>query len=157
MPRAYEVLSNRMYVDDICHSERSVQGAKETIHEVDEVLRKGSFETKGWHSNHPEVDQILDEMTTGVLGDVWYRFALKHKEISQLSVYLKRNIMSTIAKLWDPIGLLLPVTFKYRIWFQDHWKRGHEWDEPSREEEADIWRGCVCEMVPLFDSAWDAS
>ena len=42
----------------------------------------------------------------------------------------KRQVSSEIAKLFDPIEWLTPITIKAKIWIQRLWTLGLAWDQP---------------------------
>ena len=50
-PEAAEVLTNNVYTDDICESNDTVKEARKLTEGVDEVLKTGAFNLKGWISN----------------------------------------------------------------------------------------------------------
>ena len=70
-PIAADVLAERTYVDDICHSESTPEATREVIQQTDQILSKGSFSVKAWHSNHSEVDAAPEERIIDVLGHTW--------------------------------------------------------------------------------------
>ena len=41
----------------------------------------------------------------------------------------KRAVLSVISKVFDPLGLISPVTMRAKILFQDIWRLGLSWDE----------------------------
>ena len=41
----------------------------------------------------------------------------------------KRNVLKTVASVFDPIGLFSPVLLRGKLLIQELWKRGVEWDE----------------------------
>ena len=47
------------------------------------------------------------------------------------SIVTKRTILSEIARLFDPLGWLAPVTIKAKILLQNLWMQGAEWDSPA--------------------------
>ncbi|XP_023314096.1 uncharacterized protein LOC111693534 [Trichogramma pretiosum] len=52
----------------------------------------------------------------------------------------KRQFLSVIMSVYDPLGLLTPVTLSSRIVMQAVWRSGVKWDEKLRDEEHDIWK-----------------
>ncbi|XP_068237289.1 uncharacterized protein [Palaemon carinicauda] len=41
----------------------------------------------------------------------------------------KREILSAIAQIYDPLGMLIPLTIRARIFLQDLWKQQLKWDD----------------------------
>ena len=41
-----------------------------------------------------------------------------------------------MAKIFDPLGLLTPVTFSGKVFLQELWREGVSWDEPLHAELA---------------------
>ncbi|GFR13147.1 uncharacterized protein TNCT_7121 [Trichonephila clavata] len=107
------------------------------------------FETCGmslhkWNSNSNELLDIehsisekhlfaqLEECTTKTLGMVWNSKSdtLKFKvSVKEKTIYTKREVLSTIAKLYDPFGLIGPVITKSKIFLQKLWLEKHNWDD----------------------------
>ena len=50
------------------------------------------------------------------------------------------QILSYIAKLFDPLGWLAPVTIRAKIFMQDLWKSNLKWDELIFNELAQEWK-----------------
>ena len=70
-PEAAKELQERTYVDDIGGSRSTAAVAKHVTTTIDEVLGKGQFQIKAWHSNSPAVDQTSSERYTDLLGHKW--------------------------------------------------------------------------------------
>ena len=105
---------------------------------IDSILKSGKFEIKTWDSNSKEIDESNGEATTDLLGHKWNKetdsLTLKRDEIPERSeAFTKRNCLALVAKLWDPIGLTLPVTIQFRINLQELWCSGYGWDDAASE------------------------
>ena len=50
-PDVAEVFTNNVYMDDICDSVDTTEEAQRLSQDIDSVLAKGGFSTKGWISN----------------------------------------------------------------------------------------------------------
>ena len=68
LPEAAKELQERTYVDDIGGSRPTAAEAQHVTTTIDEVLGKGQFQIKAWHSNSQEVDQTSGERYTDLLG-----------------------------------------------------------------------------------------
>ena len=55
----------------------------------------------------------------------------------------KRVLLSLIARLFDPLGFLMPFTMLAKCLFQALWERGSGWDEPLQGGEAALFRQWV--------------
>ncbi|XP_071042909.1 uncharacterized protein [Parasteatoda tepidariorum] len=53
--------------------------------------------------------------------------------------YTKRDVLSTIAKLFDPIGLMAPVIAKAKIFLQRLWRIKMDWNDSLPDEEYREW------------------
>ena len=60
----------------------------------------------------------------------------------------KREVLKTVAKIFDPLGLITPVTFQGKGFLQELWKKGVTWDEPLSSELAKKW----CDIVQGLSS-----
>lgn len=87
---------------------------------------------------------------TKVLGITWDRFndnlefdLSKLKNLEQNVKATKRNIPSTIAKLFDPLGLISPVVVGLKILFQELCRLNLGWDDEIPEDKKVQWENLV--------------
>ena len=144
-PQAAAELLQHVYVDDIAGSRPTVQQVKEVTTGIDSILENGKFEIKTWHSNSKEIDQSDGESITDLLGHKWNKetdkFTFKRGEIPELCKQLtKRKCLALVAKLWDPVGIITPVSIKFRIDLQELWCAGYRWDDVLPEEIRRKWK-----------------
>ena len=137
-PEAATELLRHVYVDDVGGSCSTIQDAKRVTTGIDTILENGKFEIKAWHSNRKEIDQRQNERFTDLFGHQWDKeldkFTLKKAEVTRkFEAFKKRSCLATLAQLWDPIGLISPVTIKIRIDLQDLSSLGY--GVPSLSEE----------------------
>ena len=145
LPEAARELQEHVYVDDIGGSKPTVAEAKQITSDMDTILEKGQFQIKCWHSNSKELDQSDGERFTDLLGHKWNKendkFTFKKREIiGQFETFTKRNCLALVAQLWDPIGLVSPVTIKFRIHLQELWSSGFGWDDVFPESVQKKWQ-----------------
>ncbi|XP_062143168.1 uncharacterized protein LOC133850923 [Drosophila sulfurigaster albostrigata] len=136
-----------MYVDDVLAGTHTREEAIRTIAEVCAALNSAGFPLRKWTSNHKSVlkdipkDHLLredflkleDSSTAKTLGIRWQahddEFFFMPPEVAHQDSYTKREVLSQIAKLFDPAGWLAPFVIRAKIFMQEIWLRTLEWDE----------------------------
>ena len=68
-------------------------------------------------------------------------------------IITKRIILSFIAKIFDPLGLLSPVFVAFKILFQEISKKEVDWDTPLRRETIKQWRSLLEDMQNISSLA----
>lgn len=164
-PLASKVLNADIYVDDVTTGASSLEEAKVIKTEVINLLKRGGFELRKWASNVPDLlDDIrpedclhgsasFDDKTVKslkVLGLKWN--STDHFTFDVVPCErecTKRNILSELARIFDPLGFLSPITFLAKRLIQILWVQGIGWDEPVPENVANQWRTYI-EQLPLL-------
>ena len=166
-PRAAVVLSRDRYMDDLIHSCPTFEQARKTMEQIDRVLDTGSFKIKEWLCSSVNAQQIsqedadmkynLDcESGTKTLGVAWNprkdTIGFASREIN-LEKPTKRAILSSITRLYDPLGLASGVTIKARIAMQEIWKaKEYDWDRPpSRRDTCVMGKNISGDQEPTED------
>ncbi|GFX39979.1 pro-Pol polyprotein [Trichonephila clavipes] len=76
---------------------------------------------------------IDNDDTVKTLGILWHPasdvFYFKISPLSFEGPLTKRTLLSTIAKTFDPLGWLSPITIQYKTIVQKLWKQQLQWDE----------------------------
>ena len=78
-------------------------------------------------------------------------------DVVQLIEYLKslsptkRSILKASAKIFDPIGLISPVTVNLKMWFQELCSNKVEWDEALQKKWLKRWTSLVGEVSALSE------
>ena len=76
------------------------------------------------------------------------QFSFSVKEV-KVKTITKRNILSNISRLYDPLGLATAV-IKAKIALQDVWKaKRFDWDDPLPVELSNQWRRLFCDIEAL--------
>ena len=140
------VLLRDMYMDDIFHSEETVEDVVLVREELTKVLGSAGFHAQKWCGNRTELLEEIpqEDRATGVKLDNSELPSVKTLGVRQnaseavvtfvikeviLSFYTKRCLLSRIAALFDPLQLLAPYIIRAKMALQEAWLRGLEWDE----------------------------
>ncbi|KMQ89876.1 hypothetical protein RF55_10433 [Lasius niger] len=137
-PLATSILTNNIYVDDCVFGAEDKPLALQTRDQLIQLLGKASFRLRKWTSNCPTLIRNIDPTDHGlasdklfsmdeslkILGIAWnpesdsFRFQIN---LSLNIVPAKRTILSTIAKMYDPLGWVTPVIITAKILMQKLW------------------------------------
>ncbi|XP_071577544.1 uncharacterized protein [Temnothorax nylanderi] len=145
-PLAVAILSDNIYVDDVLFGADDLTLLKQARDQLIALLRLGKFELKKWASNSPgllaDIDpadhglacnkQLAEDEQLKILGIGWnptsdiFEFRVSLADALPES---KRSILSTIAKFYDPLGWVTPVTITAKIFMQSLWRETLNWDD----------------------------
>lgn len=151
-PLAEKIVKDCFYMDDMLVSVNTTEEAKKTYQQVKLSLESGGFVLSKWASNCPEIIQLetdqLPNPTVGgheisVLGLTWdsisdkLKFKVKLRE--RTDRITKRSIASDGAMIFDPNGYITPVTIRAKLFLQNLWRIGVQWDEELPCEITEKW------------------
>lgn len=166
-PSAATILLNDTFVDDVLSGANSLPEALECQQQLVQLCSRAQFELRKWASNSIEVLHAVSEdsraMSLSVLFDANENADLKILGLkwdpssdtfsfkTQLTTKCptKRSILSDIARVFDPIGLLSPITLWTKTIMQRLWTEGIGWDDPVSSEISQQWSRYESEL-PLI-------
>jgi len=145
-PLASPVFEHEIYVDDLMFGAEDIVILKQTRDELTQLLMAGGFRPHKWASNDPRllsdidarehglaIDKPLcDDSSIKILGLAWSPTSDTFKVHTQLTLdssFTKRSFLSLLARIFDPLGWVAPVTITAKIIMQSLWLRKIEWDE----------------------------
>ncbi|XP_062703860.1 uncharacterized protein LOC134286283 [Aedes albopictus] len=159
-PIASKVARKDFYMDDVLSGDDELQRALECQYQLTAMLQRGGFRLHKWCANTPELleripvnerevqakieDHNPNEVikTLGLLwdpkNDVFLFRTRPQDEIREFNT--KRTVLSDTAKIFDPLGLLEPVTVVTKLFIQELWARGVNWDERLTTDQEARWR-----------------
>ncbi|KAI8114681.1 hypothetical protein CVS40_12969, partial [Lucilia cuprina] len=73
-------------------------------------------------------------------------FTYTFSSLSPSTKITKRQVLSSVAKLFDPAGWLAPIVVRAKICMQQLWLEGKEWDEEISEESLQNWNHLVQDL-----------
>ncbi|XP_018402055.1 PREDICTED: uncharacterized protein LOC108779187 [Cyphomyrmex costatus] len=155
-PLASAVLKDNIYVDDVLFGAEDIPLLRQARDQVCSLLQSGGFKLRKWASNRAELltdipsddhglacNKIMQpDERLSVLGLSWTP-ALDvfqvHVHVSPEVSKTKRAILSTIARLFDPMGWVAPVIVAAKILMQQLWRCGCGWDDKIPPDVQSRW------------------
>lgn len=144
-PECVQEIRDGIYVDDINLGGNNYRETRELKETSVAIFKAGKFELHKWHSNDSRLDgETIDpeETTfakeslgtkgteTKLLGIAWEKksdiLAIKFPESEPAAT--KRIVLSTIAKVYDPMGIASPLLLTAKVIFRDICERKLSWD-----------------------------
>ncbi|XP_055614859.1 uncharacterized protein LOC129761171 [Toxorhynchites rutilus septentrionalis] len=166
-------------MDDVLTGTNGVNEAIELRVQLDSLMRSGGFRLRKWVSNCKEVLQDVPEEDLGLgrqgqveldpdpavrtLGLTWLpktdvlKLQFSIPEIHPNDKWSKRKVLSIIAGLFDPLGLVEAVItvgklFMQRLWkFEDERGRKLDWDDPIPTSASKDWQE-FHRQLPILNS-----
>ncbi|XP_055591192.1 uncharacterized protein LOC129743240 [Uranotaenia lowii] len=173
-PRAVEAIVKEHYVDDMLSSVETEEEAIKLAKDVRHVHAEAGFEIRNWLSNSNRVLQELDaspgekslnlsgEMATEKVLGMWWctatdTFTYKipprvNAELLQGDIVpTKRQILSTLMTIYDPLGLLAHFLMFLKILLQEIWRSVVGWEESIKSEQFEKWQTWL-RVLPQVES-----
>ena len=155
-PLASTVLRHDTFVDDLLFGAYNTKAALEVRNEVIALLGKAQLQPRKWASNNQKLVSDIDPTDHGlswnslshedsgvkVLGIKWhpstdtFSFSINLDLPSSLS---KRQVLSLLSQLFDPLGWVSPVIIKGKILMQKLWLNKTPWDEALPDSLDNQW------------------
>ena len=153
-----DILAN-LYVDNVVSGGSNVPDALEYYHNARQLMSNAHFNLRSWASNSPEVrtraqqDGVADTaVTVNVLGLMWDTsqdiLRLADRAFSSLDVAqpTKKGVLQDLSRVFDPLGMLTPVTISAKLFMQQLWQSKLKWDEPLTSELTTEWKGVITDL-----------
>ncbi|XP_055612339.1 uncharacterized protein LOC129758753 [Uranotaenia lowii] len=165
-PKAVPVVKQGFYVDDVMRGFDTVEEAVTAIRETSLMLNSCGFPLCKYASNVPEVvEQFPAELREQAsvleldrsspikaLGLFWKltsdELLFKVPEWPDVPS-TKRNILSYICSLFDPLGLVGPVIVRAKMLIQLLWEMQLGWDDPVPTSTSDQWME-ISSQLPIL-------
>ncbi|XP_046810034.1 uncharacterized protein LOC124420616 [Lucilia cuprina] len=163
-PKAASILRSETYVDDILSGGYSIEETLSAQTQLIETLNSAGFPLKKITANNPQLlahlpkEDLYDldflrfheASSTKTLGIKWNAitdtFSYSFSPIDESQRITKRQILSSVAKLFDPAGWLAPIVIRAKMLMQQLWLEGLEWDEDVSSESLQKWNNLVRDL-----------
>ncbi|GBM47548.1 hypothetical protein AVEN_90261-1 [Araneus ventricosus] len=160
-PLASEVLLHDIYMDDIVSGVPDLETARRLQSLLRDVLQSCGMTLHKWSSNTPELLNISlstdvehsfsvdTDLSVKTLGISWKPF--QDRFVFEVSVsikpsYTKREVLSFVARLYDPLGFLGPLLTRAKVLLQRVWQQRLDWHDVLPSRIADEWKEFVTTM-----------
>ena len=133
-------LIRNIYVDNVQNSFKSECELIQFYHNAKSIMAKAGFPLREWISNSSKLNGVIrdnfdltskSDTVVRIFGVEWNvlndKLSLCVPKFSTESK-TKREIVSEISKVYDPLGFVLPVSIRGRILIQRIWKTDVSWD-----------------------------
>ncbi|KAK9692831.1 Pao retrotransposon peptidase [Popillia japonica] len=162
-PRITNIVKQDFYMDDLITGTDTLTDALYIKGKITDVLQDGCFPLRKWRSNDKRVlaggntnneceYTITDKQNTKTLGLLWRSDTdtLSYSVNLDFEVQItKRNVLSAISKIFDPLGLISPVTIRAKLIMQYLWQAKVGWDEPLPEDIYKSWQQFQRQLTAL--------
>lgn len=151
-PIASNIILSSFYMDDVNHGAHTEHEAKEMYEQLTKTMTEAGFNLRKWSSNSKRLKSIIpndqqelnsNQNKVKTLGIIW------NTETDMLEVAIniniknvpnsKRELLSEIASLYDPLGWIGPVVIKAKILLQQLWHQNIKWDEKLPDDIINEW------------------
>lgn len=152
-PIESNIIKNNMYVDDLLTGSDNLEELKTQCQNLIFIFRSAGFNLRKWSSNsslfHVDDSEMLsrtidfnkaESKTLGVKFNANLdAFEYSFHNIGTSTTITKRSILSATAKIFDPLGLLTPITNIPKLLIQTLWKYKVDWDDQTSSEVQKTW------------------
>lgn len=172
-PRLGATIRTNFYVDDYLGTTDSIDEAREIQNRITAELSKYGFKLRKWKANDAKIlagvsdterEAMIDFDTSfKTLGLMWQphsdSFLFKSCQPKHVEKWTKRTILSEIAKLFDPLGLLSPCIAQAKMLMQDIWRLPNSisWDAALPPHIIEKWLHIynqLCMPIPIAVPRW---
>ncbi|KAF0721510.1 Integrase catalytic domain-containing protein [Aphis craccivora] len=157
-PSAGRAIQRDFYMDDFLSGGDTVEEVVRLYHEVLELLESSGMRLRKWCSSAPEVRAEIattssephysldlgDDDTVKSLGLIWCPesdiLKFKVRNANDTRVQTKRDLLSSLNSVFDPLGFLGPTLIRGKIFLQELWQIKLGWDDTLSEDFQMRWR-----------------
>ncbi|GFS53870.1 uncharacterized protein TNIN_370761 [Trichonephila inaurata madagascariensis] len=146
-PLAAEVIMSDVYMDDLLTGADDLESGRKLQVQLISMLKGAGMELHKWSVSNPlllpdSMRQVKDlsyssSTETKTLGLLWKphpdSFAFKISPMTSNCdnlIVTKKSVISTIARIFDPLGLIGPVMTRVKILLQSLWQSKLDWNDP---------------------------
>ncbi|GFT61912.1 integrase catalytic domain-containing protein [Trichonephila clavipes] len=159
-PLAAEVIMSDVYMDDLLTGADYLESGRKLQVQLVSMLKGAGMELHKWSASNPlllpdSMCQVKDlsyssSTETKTLGLLWKphpdSFAFKISPMTSNCdnlIVTKKSVISTIARIFDPLGLIGPVITRAKILLQSLWQLKLDWNDPLPSNLVSYWKSFI--------------
>ncbi|GFS82832.1 integrase catalytic domain-containing protein [Trichonephila clavipes] len=156
-PLAAEVIMADVYIDDLLTGADDLESGRKLQVQLVSILNGAGMELHKWSASNPillpdSMCQVKDlsyssSTDTKTLGLLWKphpdSFAFKISPMTSNCdnlIVTKKSVISTIARIFYPLGLIGPVITRAKILLQSLWQLKLDWNDPLPSNLVSYWK-----------------
>ena len=156
-------MKKNMYVDNVISGADTEKSAVNYYHEGRTIMNDAKFNLRSWASNCSALQDVAIQESTAHTGDEintlgmrWNTssdtLALTNKSTlnTHQQLITKREVLQQSSKIFDPLGIIAPITIRAKIFLQRLWQESIDWDEPLNESLVADWQKIVNDLQEAF-------
>lgn len=167
-PLASQAIKSDFYMDDLLTGANTIADAVNLREKVINTMNSAGFVLRKWISNEPALltnisnnndDPMfilnIDGTAVKTLGLYWdprtdaYQYKISNRNYTNDLAMSKRKVLSTIATIYDPLGLIGPVIVTAKILMQKLWQHKLEWDDLLPAQLKEEWGNYLKELTDI--------
>ncbi|XP_037921190.1 uncharacterized protein LOC119658004 [Hermetia illucens] len=151
-PLESQIILSDFYMDDLVTGANSLKQLEKIANNIRGILSQAKLELHKWYSNSYDIVKNISQMSVDdfnskcnskVLGVSWNvlhdYFEFPNYYFCNMNNITKRKVLSEISMIYDPMGLLGPISFKAKYLMQQIWKCELNWDDNIPVEILKTW------------------
>ncbi|KAK6018858.1 Pao retrotransposon peptidase [Ostertagia ostertagi] len=143
-------LSNTMQHNNVFHGVNNVAEGKSFFADSKELFRQAGMNLREYASNSSELNKLFEEeegrsmaQTQKLLGLRWNTltdelFISLPRKPPEQTKWTKRKVLKEVASIYDPLGILSPVTLIGKLFLQSLWNMNQDGNDPSQLQQHSI-------------------
>ncbi|XP_072401584.1 uncharacterized protein [Diabrotica undecimpunctata] len=167
-PLATDALQNNCYIDDILYGANDEQTLLKAHKELTSLLGTACISLHKWCSNSDSFLKNISSLSSNssyviapdncsnkVLGLCWNpvldTFSISLPDFTLKNSYTKREVLSMIAQIFDPQGLINPVTVVAKLIMQNIWISKISWNDTIDADTLHEWLSFISSLSYFKD------